>query len=82
MGVNIAGFFRMSQRAAARVEKQGRGHIVQVTTSLVDHAIAGVLGSLTKGSLNATTKSLAIARGEISASTRISLSGAFEKERR
>jgi NAD(P)-dependent dehydrogenase (short-subunit alcohol dehydrogenase family) len=60
MGVNVAGFFHMSQRAAARMEKQGRGHIVQVTTSLVDHAIAGALGSLTKGSLNATTKSLAI----------------------
>jgi NAD(P)-dependent dehydrogenase (short-subunit alcohol dehydrogenase family) len=63
VGVNIAGFFHMSQRAAAPMEKRGRGHIVQVTTSLVDRAIAGVpsvLGSQTKGSLNATTKSLAI----------------------
>jgi NAD(P)-dependent dehydrogenase (short-subunit alcohol dehydrogenase family) len=62
-GVNIAGFFHMSLRAAARMEKQGRGHIVHVTTSLVEHAIAGApsaLGSLTKGSLNAPTKSLAI----------------------
>jgi NAD(P)-dependent dehydrogenase (short-subunit alcohol dehydrogenase family) len=36
---------------------------VQVTTSLVDHAIDGVpsvLASLTKGGLNAATKSLAI----------------------
>jgi NAD(P)-dependent dehydrogenase (short-subunit alcohol dehydrogenase family) len=36
---------------------------VQITTSLVDYAIAGipsVLASLTKGSLNAATKSLAI----------------------
>ena len=36
---------------------------MQITTSLVDHAIAGVpsvLASLTKGSLNAATKSLAI----------------------
>jgi len=45
------------------MEKQGSGHVVQITTSLVDHAIAGVpsvLASLTKGGLNAATKSLAI----------------------
>jgi NAD(P)-dependent dehydrogenase (short-subunit alcohol dehydrogenase family) len=45
------------------MEKQGSGHIVQITASLVDHAIAGVpavLAALTKGSLNAATKSLAI----------------------
>jgi NAD(P)-dependent dehydrogenase (short-subunit alcohol dehydrogenase family) len=45
------------------MEKQGSGHVVSVTTSLVDHAIDGVpsvLASLTKGGLNAATKSLAI----------------------
>ena len=45
------------------MEKQGSGHVVQITTSLVDHAIDGVpsvLASLTKGGLNAATKSLAI----------------------
>ena len=45
------------------MEKQGSGHVVQITTSLVDHAIEGVpsvLASLTKGGLNAATKSLAI----------------------
>jgi NAD(P)-dependent dehydrogenase (short-subunit alcohol dehydrogenase family) len=45
------------------MEKQGSGHIVQITTSLVDHAMAGVpsvLASLTKGCLAAATKSLAI----------------------
>ena len=43
--------------------KQGSGHIVSITTSLVDHANSGVpsvLASLTKGGLNAATKSLAI----------------------
>src|SRR5471030_1794679 len=43
--------------------KQGAGHIVNITTSLVDHAIDGVpsvLASLTKGGLSAATKSLAI----------------------
>jgi NAD(P)-dependent dehydrogenase (short-subunit alcohol dehydrogenase family) len=45
------------------MEKQGNGHVVQITTSLVDHAVAAVpsvLASLTKGALNAATKSLAI----------------------
>jgi NAD(P)-dependent dehydrogenase (short-subunit alcohol dehydrogenase family) len=63
LGVNLAGFFRITQLAIAEMEKQGSGHVVQVTTSLVDHAIDGVpsvLASLTKGGLNAATKSLAI----------------------
>jgi NAD(P)-dependent dehydrogenase (short-subunit alcohol dehydrogenase family) len=62
MGVNVAGFFHITQLAVAEMEKQG-SHIVQVTTSLVDHALAGVpslLASLTKGGLNGATKSLAI----------------------
>ena len=63
LGVNVAGFFRITQLAIGQMEKQGSGHVVQVTTSLVDHAIEGVpsvLASLTKGGLNAATKSLAI----------------------
>ena len=63
LGVNTAGFFHITQLAIAEMEKQGSGHVVQITTSLVDHAIAGVpsvLASLTKGGLNAATKSLAI----------------------
>jgi len=63
LGVNLAGFFHITQLAIAEMEKQGSGHIVQITTSLVDHAIAGVpsvLASLTKGGLNGATKSLAI----------------------
>jgi NAD(P)-dependent dehydrogenase (short-subunit alcohol dehydrogenase family) len=63
LGVNIAGFFHLTQLAVAEMEKQGSGHIVQITTSLVDHAMAGVpsvLTSLTKGGLAAATKSLAI----------------------
>ena len=63
LGVNLAGFFHVTQLAIAEMEKQGSGHVVQVTTSLVDHAIEGVpsvLASLTKGGLNAATKSLAI----------------------
>ena len=63
LGVNIAGFFYVTQLAVAAMEKQGSGHIVQITTSLVDHAmssVTAVLASLTKGGLNAATKSLAI----------------------
>ena len=63
LGVNLAGFFYITQLAIAEMEKRGSGHIVQITTSLVDHAIAGVpsvLASLTKGGLNGATKSLAI----------------------
>ncbi|MBW4489349.1 MAG: SDR family oxidoreductase [Trichocoleus desertorum ATA4-8-CV12] len=63
LGTNVAGFFHMTQLAIAEMEKQGSGHIVQISTSLVDNAIAGVpsvLASLTKGGLNAATKSLAI----------------------
>jgi NAD(P)-dependent dehydrogenase (short-subunit alcohol dehydrogenase family) len=63
LGVNVTGFFHITQLAIAEMEKQGSGHIVQITTSLVDHAnshVPSVLASLTKGGLNAATKSLAI----------------------
>lgn len=61
--VNINGFFHITQLAIAEMEKQGSGHVVNITTSLVDHAIDGVpsvLASLSKGGLNGATKSLAI----------------------
>jgi NAD(P)-dependent dehydrogenase (short-subunit alcohol dehydrogenase family) len=63
LAVNLAGFFHTTQFAVAEMEKQGKGHVVQITTSLVDHAnsrVPSVLASLTKGGLNAATKSLAI----------------------
>ena len=63
LGVNLNGFFRITQLAIAEMEKQGSGHVVQISTSLVDHAnsnVPSVLASLTKGGLNAATKSLAI----------------------
>jgi NAD(P)-dependent dehydrogenase (short-subunit alcohol dehydrogenase family) len=63
LSVNLNGFFYISQLAITEREKQGKGHIVNITTSLVDHAIDGVpsvLASLSKGGLNAATKSLAI----------------------
>ncbi|MBV4460843.1 SDR family oxidoreductase [Pseudomonas sp. COR58] len=63
LSVNLNGFFYITQLAIGEMEKQGKGHVVNITTSLVDHAIDGVpsvLASLTKGGLNAATKSLAI----------------------
>ncbi|HEY5850470.1 MAG TPA: SDR family NAD(P)-dependent oxidoreductase [Lysobacter sp.] len=63
LSINVDGFFNLTQAAVKVMEKQGSGHVVSITTSLVDHAIDGVpsvLASLSKGGLNAATKSLAI----------------------
>jgi NAD(P)-dependent dehydrogenase (short-subunit alcohol dehydrogenase family) len=63
LGTNLTGFFRITQLAVAEMEKQGRGHIVQITTTFAEQAnanVPSVLASLTKGGLNAATKSLAI----------------------
>ena len=62
-GVNLRGFFDISRGAVAAMAAQGGGHVVSVSTTLVDHAMKQVpsaLASLTKGGLNAVTKSLAI----------------------
>ncbi|MEU7790449.1 SDR family oxidoreductase [Amycolatopsis sp. NPDC049159] len=62
-GVNLRGFFDVTQHAIAAMLETGGGHIVNVTTSLTDHANSSVpsaLASLTKGGLNAVTKALAI----------------------
>jgi NAD(P)-dependent dehydrogenase (short-subunit alcohol dehydrogenase family) len=63
LNVNVNGFFHVTQLAIAEMEKRASGHVVQITTSLVDHAVSGVpsvLASLTKGGLNSATKSIAI----------------------
>jgi NAD(P)-dependent dehydrogenase (short-subunit alcohol dehydrogenase family) len=64
IGVNLTGFFITTQLAIAQMLRQDEGgHVVQVTTSLVDHAnsnVPSVLASLTKGGLQSATKSLAI----------------------
>ena len=63
-GVNLRGFFEVSRAAVgAMLSNDGGGHIVNVSTSLVDHAnseVPSAMASLTKGGLNAVTKSLAI----------------------
>src|SRR5262245_13933013 len=63
LGVNLTGFFHITQFAIAEMEKRQSGHVVQITTSLIEHAnshVPSVLASLTKGGLSAATKSLAI----------------------
>jgi NAD(P)-dependent dehydrogenase (short-subunit alcohol dehydrogenase family) len=63
-GVNLRGFFEVSRAAvAAMLSREGGGHIVNISTSLVDHAnsqVPAALASLTKGGLDAVTKALAI----------------------
>jgi NAD(P)-dependent dehydrogenase (short-subunit alcohol dehydrogenase family) len=63
VATNINGFYYITQAAVAAMEKQGRGHIVSITTSLTDSAssqVPSVLASLSKGGINSATKSLAI----------------------
>ncbi len=63
LATNLDGFFFITQPAIAAMEAQGSGHVVQITTTLADQAdkrVPSVLASLTKGGLNAATRSLAI----------------------
>jgi NAD(P)-dependent dehydrogenase (short-subunit alcohol dehydrogenase family) len=63
-GVNLRGFFEVSRAAVARMLEQGDGgHLVTISTTLVEHANSNVpsaLASLTKGGLNAATRELAV----------------------
>jgi NAD(P)-dependent dehydrogenase (short-subunit alcohol dehydrogenase family) len=62
--VNLTGFFHVTQAVIRQMLTQGSGgHIVNLTTSLVDHAESenpSALVALTKGGLAAVTRSLAI----------------------
>jgi NAD(P)-dependent dehydrogenase (short-subunit alcohol dehydrogenase family) len=61
--VNLTGFFHMTQRVIRQMAGQGGGHVVNVSTSLVDHADStrpSALASLTKGGLAAVSRALAI----------------------
>ena len=62
-GVNLRGFFEFSRSAIIAMLARDGGHVVNVSTSLVDHAnsqVPAALASLTKGGLNAVTRELAI----------------------
>jgi NAD(P)-dependent dehydrogenase (short-subunit alcohol dehydrogenase family) len=61
--VNLAGFFHITQLAIEQMVAQRSGHVVNISTSLVDHADSkrpSALAALTKGGLVAVSRSLAI----------------------
>ncbi|CAA9230471.1 MAG: 3-oxoacyl-[acyl-carrier protein] reductase [uncultured Arthrobacter sp.] len=61
--VNLGGFFYVTQQAISRMLEQGSGHVVNVTTTLVEYANSGLpsaLANLTKGGVSSVTKSLAV----------------------
>ena len=63
LSVNLAGFFYISQKAASRMLEQKSGHIVNITAVLAEQplkVVPAALAALTKGGLNAVTRSLAI----------------------
>jgi len=63
VGVNLAGFFWLTQRAIAEMARRYGGHVVNITAALaeaVDSGMPAVLAALTKGGLAAATRSLAI----------------------
>ena len=44
MSTNVTGFFHMTQRALELMSKQGHGHVVTITTSLVDQPMSSSPG--------------------------------------
>ena len=62
-GVNLTGFFWVTQRAIAEMATRYGGHVVNVSATLAEVGDSGtpaVLTALTKGGLAAATRSLAI----------------------
>jgi NAD(P)-dependent dehydrogenase (short-subunit alcohol dehydrogenase family) len=62
-GVNLRGFFAITRPAIAHMARHGGGHVLNITTTLVEQADARVpaaLAVLTKGGIAAATRSLAI----------------------
>ncbi len=63
VGVNVTGFFLLTQRVIGQMLDRRAGHVVNITTTLVDYADStapAALTALTKGGLAAVTRSLAI----------------------
>jgi NAD(P)-dependent dehydrogenase (short-subunit alcohol dehydrogenase family) len=63
MAVNLAGFFHISQKTLSWMLRAGSGHIVNITAAIAEQPMASLpagLAALTKGGLNAVTRSLAI----------------------
>jgi NAD(P)-dependent dehydrogenase (short-subunit alcohol dehydrogenase family) len=63
IAVNLAGFFHITARTIKHMLDRGHGHVLNVSTTLVEQADSSrpaALSVLTKGGLVAATKSLAI----------------------
>ena len=61
-GVNVSGFFWLTQLAITHMLTRGRGHVVNIGAAVAeqaDPASPSVLAALTKGGLMAATRSLA-----------------------
>jgi NAD(P)-dependent dehydrogenase (short-subunit alcohol dehydrogenase family) len=62
-GVNLSGFFWLTQRAIAEMLKRYGGHVVNISATLAEVAnshVPEVLAALTKGGLASATRSLAV----------------------
>ena len=63
VGVNLAGFFWLTQRVIAEMASRYGGHVVNISASIAEvanHRAPSALAALTKGGLAAATKSLAV----------------------
>lgn len=63
VGVNLSGFFTMTQRVIPEMLKNSGGHVVNMAATVAenaDSAVPAALAALTKGGLAAATRSLAI----------------------
>ena len=63
ISTNVAGYFFVSQQAVAQMRKQKSGHIVSISTVLVDQPLAGApitLQVMTKSTIPAFSRALAM----------------------
>jgi NAD(P)-dependent dehydrogenase (short-subunit alcohol dehydrogenase family) len=63
IGVNLTGFFTMTQRVIPELLKNSGGHVVTMSATVAENADSGLpaaLAALTKGGLASATRSLAV----------------------
>ncbi|MDX2267093.1 MAG: SDR family oxidoreductase [Bryobacter sp.] len=63
LATNLHGFFHMTQETLRRMVGKNPGHVLSISTTLVEQPIRGLnafLTSATKGAINAATKQLAL----------------------
>jgi NAD(P)-dependent dehydrogenase (short-subunit alcohol dehydrogenase family) len=63
VGVNLTGFFRITQRAITEMLNRGSGHVVNISAAVADYADStapSALAAPTKGVLASVTRSLAV----------------------